>query len=76
MENNKHHIEEEEINNPEQFQIGRANSSKKENDNQDENSYTPQESEFADGKGTQLDDELGEDAAEQEALNEDDEEQE
>jgi single-stranded DNA-binding protein len=66
MENNKHHIENEEINNPAQFQIGR-NSSEKEG--QEENSYTPQENEFADGKGTPLNEELGEKAPEQDATN-------
>lgn len=74
MENKKHHIEDEEINNPAQFQVGRASGPEKEHDDQDENSYTPQESEFADGKGTPLNEELGE-TTEDEASTPDDKEE-
>ena len=49
---NKEPMEKDEIVNPEQFQVGRAPEEDK-NEN-DDSEYTPQENEFADGKGTPL----------------------
>ncbi|SOD12574.1 hypothetical protein [Pedobacter xixiisoli] len=51
MENKKKYIEEEDINNPEQFQARRSNKSENE---EDDSKYTQQENEFADGKGSNL----------------------
>lgn len=53
MENKKLNTEEEEINNPEQFQIGRNHIEEDEESN-DDSTYTEQENEFADGKGSDL----------------------
>ncbi|MDN3588794.1 hypothetical protein QWY86_19085 [Pedobacter aquatilis] len=57
MENNSEN-KQEEINNPEQFQIGRTPQEDKQGDQgetaNEDTSYTPQETEFADGEGTRL----------------------
>jgi hypothetical protein len=59
MENDQNDLEKDEIVNPEQFQVGRAPHEEKE-EQAEELGYTEQESQFADGQGTQLDEELGE----------------
>ena len=61
MESNQEQLEKDEIVNPEQFQVGRAPQEDKE-EQTDDAEYTEQEIPFADGKGTELDEELGEDA--------------
>jgi hypothetical protein len=64
MENEEDKIQKDEIVNPEQFQVGRAPQDQKENPQQqmngrtDDAGYTPQENQFADGKGTQLNEEI------------------
>ena len=61
MENRKEEeMEQDEIINLEQFQVGRAPEEEKEID-QDDSTYTEDEIPFADGEGTQLEEELGED---------------
>lgn len=67
MENTEESKPTEEISNLEQFQVGRAPEEEK-NIQEDgtetehnEAGYTPEETEFADGKNTLLDDELSED---------------
>ena len=70
MENQDDKIEKDEIVNPEQFQVGRAPQDEKENqqdqmtDRSDDAGYTAQEDQFADGKGTQLSEELAPDREE------------
>lgn len=58
MENNSENNPQEEINNPEQFQVGRTPQEEKENNESDNSGddaeYTPEETEFADGKGSKL----------------------
>ena len=62
MENKKdQEFEQDDIVNLEQFQVGRAPEEEKQHDDQDESEYTEDEVPFADGEGTQLDEELGED---------------
>ena len=67
MENQKEILKQDEIVNPEQFQVGRAPQEEKENqqgqmtDRSDEAGYTPQEDQFADGRGTQLNEEIAPD---------------
>lgn len=53
---NTHNIEpeEEEVSNPEQFQVGRSKSTDNSTEQDDDSVYTPEEKEFADGEGTQL----------------------
>ena len=64
MENKKdQEFEQDDIVNLEQFQVGRAPEEEKQHDDQDESEYTEDEVPFADGEGTQLDEELGEDNA-------------
>lgn len=64
MENTANEMEKDDIVNPEQFQVGRAPQEEKELDNQDvqneaeEVGYTEGEVQFADGEGTQLDEEI------------------
>ncbi len=64
MENIQDNLPEEDIINPEQFQVGRAPQNEKEiqeeevSDQSDDAGYTPQEAQFADGKGTQLNEEI------------------
>ncbi|RZJ88792.1 MAG: hypothetical protein EOO20_12675 [Chryseobacterium sp.] len=66
MENKKdQEFEQDDIVNLEQFQVGRAPEEEKQHDDQDESEYTEDEVPFADGEGTQLDEELGEDNADQ-----------
>ncbi|RZM29168.1 MAG: hypothetical protein EOO88_06010 [Pedobacter sp.] len=70
MENQENKIEKDEIINPEQFNVGRAPQEEKEIDQNDmteradDAGYTPQEEQFADGKGTQLNEQLGPDREE------------
>lgn len=67
MENIEENKPTEEISNLEQFQVGRAPEEEKniqEDGTETENNeagYAPEETEFADGQGTLLDDELSED---------------
>ncbi|WP_231463541.1 hypothetical protein [Pedobacter sp. Leaf132] len=66
MESNTENQHEEEIINPEQFQVGRAPQDEKEDLESDEPltddaEYTEEETGYADGKGTLLDNTLGED---------------
>ena len=66
MENKKYQeFEQDDIVNLAQFQVGRAPEEEKQHDDQDESEYTEDEVPFADGEGTQLDEELGEDNADQ-----------
>lgn len=57
MENQEKEIEQEEIINPGQFQAGRAPGEDK-LQKEDDSEYTEDEIEFADGEGTQLDEEF------------------
>jgi len=57
MNTEEENLEKDEIVNPEQFQVGRAPEEKKETEREDAD-YTPEEVEFADGQGTQLDEEI------------------
>ena len=67
QENEQNQMEKDEIINPEQFQVSRAPEGDKEQGDQqeeminrtDDSGYTPQENQFADGNGTQLDQEVG-----------------
>ncbi|RZM19257.1 MAG: hypothetical protein EOO88_38520 [Pedobacter sp.] len=68
MENQENEMEQEEIINPEQFQVGRTPEEEKTQE-QDDAEYTEDEVEFADGEGTQLEEEF--DAPEQEDAEED-----
>ena len=62
MENNKEQeMEQDEIVNLEQFQVGRAPEEEKQHDEQDDSEYTEDEVEFADGEGTQLEEEFAAD---------------
>lgn len=60
-------MQQEEINNPAQFQVGRSLKEEKENSEEqmierdDDAGYTPEEDQFADGKGTQLNEEIAPD---------------
>jgi hypothetical protein len=58
MENQDQQQENEEINNPEQFQVGRTNPLQQHQEGQQEQDgeveYTAEEMEYADGKGTEL----------------------
>ena len=60
---NKDQLPEEEVINPEQFQVGRNPEDQDEEENQngtaetEQAGYTPGETEFADGEGTRLDQE-------------------
>jgi hypothetical protein len=58
MENQENTQVNEEINNPGQFQVGRTNPLHQHNDGEqdqaEEVEYTPEEMEYADGKGTEL----------------------
>lgn len=62
MKNEENEMEKDEIVNPEQFQVGRAAEEEKtiDSEDNDEVEYTEDEVEFADGKGTQLDEEIDE----------------
>jgi len=67
MENEEDKIQKDEIVNLEQFQVGRAPQEEKEDQKQqmtereDDAGYTPQENQFADGKGTVLNEEIAPD---------------
>ena len=54
MENKNINNQDQEINNVEQFKVGRSSSPEVEQSKNDDSSYTEQENEFADGKGTEL----------------------
>lgn len=58
MENQDQQQENEEINNPEQFKVGRTNPlhqhEEGQREHEEEVEYTPKEMEYADGKGTRL----------------------
>ncbi len=58
MENHEQKQENEEISNPEQFKVGRTNPLQPHEEGQHEQDeeveYTPEEMEYADGKGTEL----------------------
>jgi len=72
MENRKEEeMEQDEIINLEQFQVGRAPEEEKEID-QDDSTYTEDEIPFADGEGTQLEEELGEDDIDEDLEDDDD----
>jgi hypothetical protein len=65
QENNENKMEKDDIVNPEQFQVGRAPQDEKEETKEqdmvnrsDDAGYTAEENQFADGKGTQLDEEI------------------
>ena len=70
MENQEDKIEKDEIVNPEQFNVGRTSEEEKEQsqndmiERTDDAGYTPQEEQFADGKGTQLNEKLSPDPEE------------
>lgn len=68
MKNQENEMEQEEIINPEQFQVGRATEDEKLQE-QDDSQYTEDEIEFADGEGTQLEEEF--DVPEKEELEDD-----
>ena len=57
MENLQYEEQNEEIVNPEQFQVGRAPEEEK-TATEEDTGYTEGEIEYADGQGTQLDEEL------------------
>lgn len=67
MKNEEDNLQQEEINNPAQFQVGRSPQEEKENSEEqmierdDDAGYTPEEDQFADGKGTQLNEEIASD---------------
>lgn len=67
MDNQEDKLPQEEIVNPEQFQVGRALQHEKEPQEDqmtarsDDAGYTPEEDQFADGKGTQLNQEIAPD---------------
>ncbi|RZK93172.1 MAG: hypothetical protein EOO98_00420 [Pedobacter sp.] len=67
MKNEEDNMQQEEINNPAQFQVGRSPQEEKENSEEqmierdDDAGYTPEEDQFADGKGTQLNEEIAPD---------------
>ncbi|TDO24266.1 hypothetical protein [Pedobacter duraquae] len=62
MENKKEQeMEQDEIVNLEQFQVGRAPEEEKQHDEEDDSDYTEDEVEFADGEGTQLEEEFAAD---------------
>lgn len=62
MENKKEQeMEQDEIVNLEQFQVGRAPEEEKQHDEEDDSDYTEDEVEFADGEGTQLEEEFADD---------------
>ncbi|SMC88985.1 hypothetical protein [Pedobacter africanus] len=75
---NQDQLPEEEIINPEQFQVGRNPEEQHEQTNQDGSAnneqagYTPGETEFADGEGTRLEQESEELEIDQETDNSDD----
>lgn len=64
MKNEKDNIQQDEIYKPAKFQVGRSPQEEKGNSEEqmierdDEAGYTPEENQFADGKGTTLDEEL------------------
>ncbi|AMP98749.1 hypothetical protein AY601_1840 [Pedobacter cryoconitis] len=68
MENQENEMEQKEIINPEQFQAGRAAEEEK-LQQEDDSEYTEDEIEFADGEGTQLDEEI--DVPEEQELEDD-----
>lgn len=80
MENKKEQeMEQDDIINLEQFQVGRAPEEEKQPDDQDEAEYTEDDAEytedeveFADGEGTQLDEELGDDVPDADDIDADD----
>ena len=73
MENNKEQeMEQDEIVNLEQFQVGRAPEEEKQHDDQDDSEYTEDEVQFADGEGTQLEEEFADDDDEFDDLEDDD----
>lgn len=61
MENRDKLQQEEDISNPEQFQVGRSPEEEKniESTQTEDSGYTAQETEFADGKDTELNEALG-----------------
>lgn len=71
MENKENNTEKDEIINPEQFQVGRGLHEDNNEDQAEEVSYTPEENQFADGKGTQLDEEMGDETEFDEELPDD-----
>ena len=71
MENQEKNQKKEEINNPEQFSVGRSNALHQHADEEDqpakEVEYAEEEMEFADGKGTELAEAFPEETEEDEA---------
>ncbi|WP_316831717.1 hypothetical protein [Pedobacter aquatilis] len=63
MENKQENNQNQEISNPEQFQIGRSHQqghtqSEAQEPSEEERGYTKEETEFADGEGTRLNEEI------------------